>query len=331
MPIIESQFRPPRILRPAAVQTIVPALFRRQPLTCASNPEILELPDGDMLELEWYSPRGSSSGDTLIILAHGLEGSTRSPYIIGLINALTESHYEVLAWNMRGCGENRNRLLTWYHSGHTCDLASVVRHAIARYPHHSVTLIGVSVGGNILCKYLGELAAATPTPITHAIAISPPLDLQGSATALAKPSRTLYMNHLLKPLRARMREKALRFPGLIDVSPLNHIRTFHEFDRLYTAPLHGFSSVEEYWAKSSAIHFLSSITIPTFILSAKDDPFLSAGCFPVAQAASSQRIFLEVPTWGGHVGFIDSLCMKRTWLERRVLGYLANWRLDKGR
>jgi predicted alpha/beta-fold hydrolase len=339
MPLIEPSLLPPSYLRPAWIQTIAPTLLRNPPATYGVF-EQFELPDGDFLELEWYAPKPSRATsvsapadhdhqprhtfrDTLVILTHGLEGSTKSSYLRGLIAALTKRAYPVLAWNMRGCGTQRNRLLTWYHSGETRDLAAIVKLACTRYPQHAIALVGVSIGGNIVCKYLGEQGSAISSVISQAIAISPPLDLRGSAGTLAHPSRALYMNYLLRPLRSRMKEKASRFPSMIDIRALHSIRSFHEFDSRFTAPLHGFASVDEYWELSSGARFLPAITVPTYILSALDDPFLSPGCFPTQFASTSGLIHLETPKHGGHVGFIDSLAMGETWLEKRVAAYLS--------
>jgi predicted alpha/beta-fold hydrolase len=187
----------------------------------------------------------------------------------------------------------------------------------------------VSIGGNIVCKYVGELGANLHPKIRRAVAISPPLDLRSSAQVLAQPSRTLYMRYLLQPLRERMREKARRFPEHIDISGLSSIRSFHQFDARYTAPLHGFQSVDHYWDSCSGLHYLPFVTIPTHIISALDDPFLSPSCFPKELAESSAFIHLETPQHGGHVGFIESLSMGRTWLEQRVLEYLS-WTAREG-
>lgn len=243
-----------------------------------------------------------------------------SGYLLGLAHALSGAGFGVLRWNMRGCGKLRNRLPTWYHSGQSEDLRNVVSHALEHHPGELV-VVGISIGGNITLKYLGESGTSLSTRIRAAVAVSVPMDLKGSATELAKSKNRLYMRHLLRPLRARMREKALRFPGRFDISRLASIRTFHEFDALFTAPYHGFRSVDDYWERSSSKHFLSSIGIPTLLISAQDDPFLSPGCFPTEIARTRDNIFLEMPAYGGHVGFIHNLALRKTWLDRRILEF----------
>ena len=317
MPELHSSFSPPLYLQPPAIQTITPSLFRRvAPLS--GEHELLELPDGDFLELHWHR----RERPVLALLTHGLEGSMESSYLLGLAHALAEGGFDVLRWNMRGCGNARNRLLTWYHSGQSEDLRHVVSHALATHPG-DIVLVGISVGGNITLKYLGESATSLSPRIRRAVAVSVPMDLKGSAQELAKPKNALYMQYLLRPLRARMREKALRFPGQLNISGLSSIRTFSEFDTSFTAPFHGFTSVDEYWERSSSLQFLPSITVPTLIISAQDDPFLSLGCFPHTISRSNENILLETPKHGGHVGFIDSPFLRRTWLDRRVSDFLS--------
>lgn len=318
MPEILSSFSPPLYLRHSSVQTITPSLFRHPP-RLAGEGERLELPDGDFLDLHWHNRERS----ILVILTHGLEGSMESGYLLGLAHALSRAGFGVLRWNMRGCGTERNRLLTWYHSGQSEDLARVVSHAVT---HHrgGIALVGISIGGNITLKYLGEQPQAISPRIRAAVAVSVPMDLKGSAHELAKPKNALYMQYLLRPLRERMREKAARFPGHFEITGLDSIRSFEEFDSRFTAPFHGFSSADEYWERSSSRQFLPCISIPTLLLSAKDDPFLSAGCFPRDITLARDHIFLETPQRGGHVGFVDSLSLRETWLDRRVVAFLSS-------
>lgn len=325
MPVIEpSTFSPSPLVRAATIQTVLPSLARRLPDPGFAR-EVLELPDGDLLELDWLR-RGSSS---LAVISHGLEGSTASGYVRGMANALSNAGYDVLAWNMRGCGTERNRLPTWYHSGQSEDLRSVIEHALAVHKG-PIVAVGFSVGGNILLKYLGEEANSVSQRLRAAVAISVPMDLAGSAAQLAEPRNSMYMGYLLKPLRARMAEKAARFPGLFDTAGLEKISTFREFDSRFTAPMHGFSSVEEYWERSSSLRFLGAIAIPTLAVSALDDPFLSPGCFPAEEARASRFVHLETPAHGGHVGFIKSFSLRSTWVEERAIQFLSPHLVDRG-
>jgi predicted alpha/beta-fold hydrolase len=222
---------------------------------------------------------------------------------------------------MRGCGDIPNRLPTWYHSGKSEDLKQIVEHARA-LPYDQLSLVGFSVGGNITLKYLGEEAGNVPSKIASAVVLSVPMDLEGSADTLARPANKIYMQYLLRPLRRRMREKKKRVPAQFNIEKLSQIATFHEFDRRFTAPFHGFGSVQEYWTSCSSLRYLSPIAIPTLAISALDDPFLSSSCYPRELASAHPHLHLETPKYGGHVGFWNTLPLTRTWAEIRTLEFL---------
>ena len=318
MPLITSSFSPALIFSSPHTQTIVPALFRR-PKSDSTVIHSLETSDGDLLLYRLYQ-RGNKR---LAVISHGLEGSFDSSYVLGISNSLLSSGWDVLTWNMRGCGDKPNRLVTWYHSGKSEDLKHVVQHATSM-PYERISLIGFSVGGNITLKYLGEESDTLPSTIKSAVVFSVPMDLEGSADKLAKPSNAIYMRYLLRPLRRRMREKSTRFPTVFNIEGLSRITTFHEFDRRFTALFHGFKSVQEYWSASSSLRFLPTISIPTLALSALDDPFLSPSCYPYQIARTHPWIHLETPQHGGHVGFWDTLHLKNTWGEGRAIEFLES-------
>lgn len=315
MPVVPSSFQPPFYLRNGHVQTLLGALApRRKGITL--EPERLELEDGDFLDLGWLRKgRGR-----VAILSHGLEGSAEDGYIRGMAAALDREGWDVLAWNYRGCGKEPNRLLRFYHSGETGDLGRVVRHAAAHWPR--IALIGFSLGGNLMLKYLGE---ARPHPaVIGGAAISAPVDLASSARALdRRAGNRLYLSRFMKTLVAKVEAKALRFPGRLDASRSRAVRTFEEFDNLYTAPLHGFRDAGDYWAQSSARRYLPGLTLPALLLNALDDPFLTPECFPSGEADHNPRLLLETPPHGGHLGFIDLKRGFQPWYERRVTAFLS--------
>lgn len=319
MPLLSSSFNPPTLLRSPHAQTIIPSLFRQIHLPVV-NTQQLQTNDADHLLYRLYK----NHTKRLAIISHGLEGSYESSYVRGMVRALTSHGWDVLAWNMRGCGDVPNRLVTWYHSGKSDDLRAVVSRALT-LPYQEIALIGFSVGGNITLKYLGEEGSSLPSAISCAVTISVPMDLQASAEVLAKKRNSVYMQYLLSPLRRRMRSKKQIFPERFDIAGLNGIRTFYEFDRRFTAPFHGFSSVEEYWSSSSSLRYLDSIAIPTLALSACDDPFLSPSCLPHNIARTHPYLFLETPYHGGHVGFLSSLSLQETWAEHRAMEFLAEY------
>ncbi len=319
MPLIASPpYQPPKWQRGGHMQTIVPNAFRYVPLV-TRIPERLELDDGDFLDLGWTGRENTR----LAILSHGLENRHACNYMQGMARALAARGWDVLAWTMRGCGPERNRLLQCYHGGETTDLDAVVQHAFATHLATTVALVGFSLGGNLTLKYLGE--SQRDPRIRTAAAISVPCDLAGSAHRLAEPDNRLYMLRFLRKLRRRMRDKAAQFPGEIDLAGLDDIRDFATFDDRYTAPLHGFRGAAEYWELSSCKPYLQGIRIPTLVINARNDPFLTPSCHPVDEAAASDHVVLDCPPEGGHVGFALPRTLRETWAEQRVAGFFDGW------
>lgn len=325
MPIVASSYRPPWWLPGGHLQTLAPALFgsRRNP---GYRRERLELPDGDFVDLDWLR-NGSSQ---LAVLVHGLEGSSTSPYMAGMARAFRDSHHsrDVLAVNLRGCSGEPNRTLQFYHSGETGDLRTILRTVTSTYS--SVALVGYSLGGNVVLKYLGEAPDEVDPKLAAAVAFSVPCHLATSAEILARPINRIYMARFLRTLVAKIRDRGHRFPRSIDLTGIESIRTFKAFDGRYTGPLHGFRDAEDYWGKSSSRQFLSAIRIPTLLVNARNDPFLSSECFPEDEARNHPGLFLECPASGGHLGFPGRRAGSFTWAEERVISFLDTIRRDQG-
>ena len=320
MPLIQnSSYRHPRWLPNGHAQTIYPSLFRRVP-HFTNREERLELPDGDFLDLEW----AENGRGKLAILSHGLEANTRTDYIQGMAAALLKNGWDVLAWNFRGCSRETNRLLQMYHSGATADLHGVVQHALQNHPAKSVDLIGFSLGGNLTLKYLGERPEELPGEIHRAVAFSVPCDLACSSHQLAARSNRIYMERFLRKMKEKVRAKNHRFPGELDLTGLEAMRTFQEFDDRFTAPIHGFQNAADYWKRNSCRQFLSSIRIPTLLVNAANDPFLGPGCYPREEAEGNEYFHLEIPESGGHVGFPTFGASGIYWSEQRALDFLSN-------
>ncbi|HTN33672.1 MAG TPA: alpha/beta fold hydrolase [Marinobacter sp.] len=279
--------------------------------------EVIHTDDDDELHLDWYR-QGS---DRLAIISHGLEGHSRRAYVLGLARTLVSEGWDVLAWNFRSCGGVMNRQPRFYHSGATEDLGCVIKHGLKRN-YKTLFLSGFSMGGNLTLLYLAEQSEQADSRICGALAYSVPCDLAGSADMLAKPGRRIYMQRFLKDLHGKMTEKAERFPELIDIRGFGSIRSFHEFDDRYTAPLHGFRNARDYWAQCSALYRLKDIRVPSLMINAADDPFLSAKCFPESRSVLGRHVQLEAPRWGGHVGFIEHAEPGRYWSERRAIAFL---------
>ncbi len=318
-----STFRPPPGLRNRHVQTILPALLPRRRLPLPYRRERLELPDGDFLDLGWL--RGADRGRRLAVLTHGLEGDAEAGYIRGMARALLAAGWDVLAWTLRGCGPEPNRLARFYHAGETGDLRAVITHGAAQgYP--AVALVGFSLGGNLLLKSLGE-SPAHPA-VAAAATFSVPVDLAASTRALdGRRSNRLYLRRFLQTLTAKVAAKARRFPEHLDATDLRRVRGFGDFDDRYTARLHGFRDAADYWGRSSARGYLAGIRVPTLLVNARDDPFLPfPACFPRAEAEANPDFFFEAPGHGGHVGFVDfrdPAGTGRTWAERRAVAFLG--------
>ncbi|HCR36953.1 MAG TPA: alpha/beta hydrolase, partial [Opitutae bacterium] len=313
MPGLSSAYRAPFLLRNAHVQTVLPSIMRRK-LSVPYVRERLELDDGDFIDLDWLR----SGASELVVLCHGLESSTRATYMQGMARVFYRAGLDVCAMNMRGCSGEENRLPRSYHSGATEDLQALLEHAAGLDRYQSVVLIGFSLGGNLILKYLGE-GRATPLPVGSAVAISVPCDLASSARRLESRDCQFYMRRFARELEAKYARKVARFPEHFEAWPRGIVRSFSQFDAWYTAPAHGFCSAEDYWEKSSARGYLGGIEVPTLLINALDDPFLSEDCYPEVEAKKSRYLYLEMPASGGHVGFVTLGKQQGYWHEQRSL------------
>ena len=280
--------------------------------------ERIDTPDGDSLSLDW----ARTGSQRLAILAHGLEGDSRRHYIQGMVHALTRRNWDAVAWNARGCGGEPNRVLRFTHSGATEDLNTVISHVVSSAGYTQIALIGFSLGGNLILKYLGERGCEVDPRIEAAVAFSVPCDLQASSIQLGRTVNRIYMRHFLASLHQKIQSLIKLMPGKIDDVDYKQIRTFKQFDDHYTAPIHGFKDAEDYWRKSSCRPFLPQIHIPTLLVNARNDPFLAEACYPIEEAKANANLYLEMPASGGHVGFMDFNSRKEYWSERRAVEFL---------
>lgn len=300
-------------------QTIMPALygpkvdFRR---------ERLELDDGDFLDLDWLQQKGARS---LVILTHGLEGSSRRPYMRTAARFFHERGWDALAWNCRSCSGEMNRLFRFYHHGEIEDIHRVVSCALERFDYEEVVLIGYSMGGAMTTKYLSVHSDKLPNNILGGIAFSAPFDLEASVDALELPGNELYKKRFLRQLGEKFRIKDQLFPGVLDMDKLEKIETWRQFDEWFTAPILGVESAQDFYELASARNFLSGLKRPVLAVSALNDPIITDGCLPLAEAEDHPYLQLELTPEGGHVGF-SLRKAKHSWMDERAWEEIQQWR-----
>jgi predicted alpha/beta-fold hydrolase len=278
--------------------------------------------DGDFIDLDWLEGPAAAP---LVIMLHGLEGSTRSHYVTGLLRLVQARGWRGVALNFRGCSGEANRLPRFYHSGDTGDLETVVSLLVEREAAVRMGAVGVSLGGNVLLKWLGEREHEIPKQLVAAAAISVPFDLAACARVLDRGvRRALYTEHFLWTMRRKVRDKARHFPGFVDVAAVQRARTFSEYDHVVTAPLHGFADEHDYWARSSSGPYLRGIRRPTLMINSRDDPFVPLDGLPDPRTLPPD-VTIELTPWGGHSGFFEGRWPWRleSWAERRAVQFLA--------
>jgi len=300
-------------------QTIWPALFRSIPKPRYSR-ERIELRDGDFIDIDWC---GECKSDTPVaILFHGLEGSSGSPYIRGLVNVLSDQGWCCAAINFRGCSGELNRLQRSYHSGATDDLDEIITLLSERYPESAIHAIGFSLGGNVLLKWCAE--TGRQNPLSAAIAISVPYRLAVASTTLDNNDffSKLYRWRLLHSLKSKVLLKIQQGILEYEIADIRRIRSFYDFDDRLTAPLHGYKNADDYYSRASSYTHLDKIQIPTLLLHAADDPFMNSSVIP-EQTERTSTVKLELSANGGHVGFYQPSINKNSyWLETRISEFL---------
>lgn len=296
-----------------------PALFRKQQAPPYTR-ERIATHDGDFLDLDWCR----EGNKRLAILSHGYEGHSYTWYMRGMVHALRQAGWDTLAWNFRGCSGTLPQLPRIYHAGATDDLDLVVRHAEQQGYGH-ISLLGFSIGGNLSLLYLGRNAAQLPISLKSAVTFSVPTRLGEAAEHMNKWSNRYYLRRFLRSLSDKIEGMKSRFPDEINTAPLSRIRTLRDFDEIYTAPMNGFESAEDYWYRASSRQHIPHINVPTLIVNALDDPFLPPTCFPVREAAGNDMVMLDMPRRGGHLGFVRLNGDEQYWSEKRAIGFLNNY------
>jgi uncharacterized protein len=317
----ENKFSPAWWLPGAHLQTLWSQFFRRDRVRDARL-ERLPTPDDDEVLLHHVDV---DPNRPRLLLLHGLEGSLHSHYIAGFAGLARERRWNVSVLEFRGCGAELNRAPRLYHSGETTDLDLVVRRLTERNATSPLLIAGVSLGGNVVLKWLGERGSNTPPSLRAAGAISVPFDLEAGSRFLQRGFARVYDRHFLKSLRAKALRKLEQHPGLFLREKLLSARTIEDFDDAVTGPVHGFTGSHDYYMKSSSLYWLPGIRVPTALISALDDPFLPAAVIDRVREASRPNPFLNlvITRSGGHVGFVSGATPFRTrhWAEERLMTF----------
>lgn len=322
-------YRPAWWLPSRHLMTLWGRLFRRGP-TVSMRRESWETPDGDVLELDWAD---GPAGTPLLLALHGLEGCSQSLYMHGLLHRARQRGWRGLALNFRSCAPPpgrphgdwmMNRGSRMYHSGETTDLDWVVGRLAQREPDLDLVMVGVSLGGNVLLKWLGERGADVPHPVRAAATISVPYDLAASSSNLRSGLGPWYMRFFLESLKEKAIAFAERHPDKVDVEGVRTARSFWEYDDAAVAPIHGFRDAADYYARSSSIEFVDGIRVPTLLISAADDPFCPSEVLLRVQRRTSDRVTCLFTRGGGHAGFVEGPpWAPRCWDEDTAVAFLA--------
>ena len=302
------------------MQTIYASLFAPKPRVIYRR-ERWELADGDFLDLDWVD---GAPDKPLLALFHGLEGSSQGHYALALMDALRQKGWSGVAVNFRGCSGTPNRLPRAYHSGDSAEIKMVLNYLKARGGEQKLYAAGISLGANALLKWLGESGLEAQQLLAGAAAISAPIDLARAGMRLDQGfNRYSYTRHFLRTLRRKTQFKITAHHLPISAQDLRSAKTLYAFDDLYTAPIHGYRNTDDYWQRASSKPWLNSITVPTLIVHAQNDPFLPASTY-LEDAQLSPSITLELPRDGGHVGFVSGpFPGKLNWLPNRVLNFFT--------
>jgi predicted alpha/beta-fold hydrolase len=300
MPLIESRYRAPRWLPGAHSQTIVAAKLVPRPHV-AYRRERWDTPDGDFIDVDFAQPEPAAADAPVLVLFHGLEGCSRSHYALAIMRHFADRGWRAVVPHFRGCSGEPNRLPRAYHSGDSAECDWILRRVHARWPQARLHAAGISLGGNMLAKWLGE-SEEDARFVAAAASVGSPLDLAAGGAALGRGFNLVYTKMFLATLKRKALDKARRFPGIADADALRASRNLYEFDDVYTAPVHGFRNTDDYWARASGKPWLGGVKVPHLVLNAKNDPFVPAASLPRPHEVS-RHVVLEQPDEGGHIGF----------------------------
>ncbi len=316
-------FRPAWWARGRHIQTVWGRLFRRKQEVTMRRAR-WTTPDGDFLDIDFMD--GPVQSPQLFVI-HGLEGSSQREYVRGFLARARRRGWRGVALNFRSCSGVPNRAPRLYHSGDSRELNWVIGELCKRDPGAPILPVGISVGGNVLLKWLGERGEGAPDEVVAAVAISTPFDLAAAAAEMSRGLGRVYSHYFLRSLKAKALQKARDYPDRLDAVAVLAARNWRQYDDAVTAPLHGFRDADDYWARSSSMRVLENIRRPTLLISARDDPFIPASSLPLKQVEGSRWLRAEFSEKGGHAGFVGGRFPWRPvyWAERRAVEFLADY------
>jgi uncharacterized protein len=325
-PLPGAPYRAPAWLPGGHLQTIYASMCAPRPAV-RFHRERWDTPDGDFIDLDWladpadHRSRVTDHGSPLVVLFHGLEGCSNSHYALALMAAVRNARLPGVVVHFRGCSGEPNRVPRAYHSGDSAELDWIVRRLRAKFL--TLFAVGVSLGGNVLLKWLGETGASATAIVKQAVAVSAPVNLMAAGHALGKGFNRLYARHFLSTLCPKALDKLSRYPGLFDPARVRGARTLREFDDVVTAPLHGFKDVDDYWTRASSKSCLMHVAVSTLMINARNDPFLPSSALPTRHEVAP-AVKLEQPAEGGHVGFVGGIFPGNLrWLPLRILDFFG--------
>jgi uncharacterized protein len=319
MPLVEpsSYTRAPWYQPNQHFQTVLPSLFLRPKVLQTKTVLRMTTQDDDFIDIDFYENNSAQ----LVILTHGLEGNSERPYILSMAKMMLEAGHDVAAWNCRSCSGEMNRQFRMYDHGEIGDLGELLDFLTARKSYTSITLMGFSMGGNIVLKY----TAQTPHPlVTKVLAFSAPLDMRSSVEVIEQPNNWLYKEHFIRNLLKKLLLKAQQFPERLDATVFKDLRKMDWRTRAsyFFVTINGYVNLDDFFERGSALHYLHQICTPTLIVQAENDPMLTPLCLPREMLRSHPHIWLETPKVGGHVGFSNGWHRTDNWMDSRALAFI---------
>jgi predicted alpha/beta-fold hydrolase len=310
-------FRPYPLLRNGHAQTLAGWAWPRRLRYHPDEVRLFEVEPGVRLlaRCRWHEDR---TNHATLVLVHGLGGSADAPYVLGAARLAYGAGANVVRLNQRNCGGTEHLTPTLYHSGMSSDLATVLCDLVRRDGLSRVLVAGFSMGGNLALKMAGEMGEEAPAALLGVCAVSPALDLSEITSNLELLQNRLYQRSFVRGLRRLVERKKKLYPGLYNVRKLGSLRTVRDFDELYTAPHGGFASAEDYYARTSAIRFVSRVQLPTLIIHAQDDPLVPFESLKRPEASGNPNVVMAAPPRGGHVAFVSDNGGERFWAEERI-------------